>query len=402
MPVDRHLPQTPQQRLPRHAYVSEDWLERERQNLFGRTWAFAGVIGDFDEAGDFRTVRAGPFSLVVIRDSAGHLKGFHNICRHRGTEILDGHGKTGRTIVCSYHNWTYSLDGGLRGVPAQKDCFPKLDKTTIHLREAAVGVFRGLVFVHPDADPGEPFQHWIDDLGSVPWPHDLSSSDLKASHDDIVYEILCNWKVFYENVLDGYHLAYLHKETLGGLLPHLNTWEAKGRHLVWWSIEREGVKSRIPQFVEKATKNTWAKTVKGAETLGYGGVYALFPTTILVPNPWGFSISVLEPVDAGTTLLRVRNWAPAGLLSYRFRASDIPGYDRVSGRVKSSHWKTHPLETGDFQTEDIWVCEKLQRALQSPKFEVGPLARGSGGEAALDFFQQCVLEFVQSDMATPI
>ena len=63
--------------------------------------------------------------------------------------------------------------------------------------------------------------------------------------------------------------------------------------------------------------------------------------------------------------------------------------------IKSSNWTKHPLETGDFQTEDVWVCEKMQRALQSPRHEVGMLAVGSGGEAALDFFQQCVLEYVK-------
>lgn len=204
----------------------------------------------------------------------------------------------------------------------------------------------------------------------------------------------CNWKVFYENAIDGYHLAYLHKETLGGPLHDKNIWEMFGRHMVWWSTEREGVKHRIPQFVENSARGSALKTIKEASEPGYGGVYMLFPTTILTPNPWGFSISSMQPVDANTTLLYVRNWAPKGWISYTYRSKDIPGYDRVSGRIKSSHWTKHPLETGDFQTEDVWICEKMQRALQSPVHEVGYLARGSGGEAALDFFQQCVLEYL--------
>lgn len=386
------IPEFPTQKLPREAYVSQDWFEREKRELFAKTWTFAGVVMDYPEAGDFKTIQAGNHSLIVLRDSEGEFRAFHNICRHRGTELLEGCGNAGKTIVCPYHNWVYNLDGRLRGLPAQRECFPDMDKKSISLFKAAIGVYRNLVFVHPQAEPEVPFDQWVNTLDSVPWPHDLSSSDLEENPDDIVYEMKCNWKVFFENAVDGYHLAYLHKDTLGGPTHDKNIWEPFGQHLVWWSTEREGVKHRIPEFVEKSAKGT--NVVKGADEPGYGGVYLLFPTTILTPNPWGFSISNLIPVDANTTLFHVRNWAPKGWLSYTYRLKDIPGYDKESGRVKSSNWKKHPLEYGDFQTEDVWVCEKMQRALQSPMHEVGYMAKGSGGEAGIAYFQQQVLDYM--------
>ena len=389
----------PRQRLPREAYTSEVWLAREKKELFSRTWTFAGTVMDFLNPGDFRTVKAGDHTLFVVKGSDDILRGFHNVCRHRGTELVEDCGNAGRTIICPYHNWVYNLDGRLRGVPAQAECFPELDKKSTALFGAAVGIFRNLVFVHPDAEPDVPFETWIDDLESVAWPHDLASSDLEEGPDDVVYELKCNWKVFFENAIDGYHLAYLHKETLGGPTHDKNIWETFGQHMVWWSTEREGVKHRIPQFVENSAKGSGLKVVRGADETGYGGVYALFPTTLLTPNPWGFSISSMEPVDANTTRLRVRNWSPKGWLSYTYRAKDIPGYDAESGLIKSENWTVHPLETGDFQTEDVWVCEKMQRALQSPRHQVSHLAHGAGGEAALDFFQHCVLEYVPLDPA---
>ncbi len=391
MPPDA-LPDQPKQQLPREAYVSDSWYEAEQKTLFSKCWSFAGVTMDFTEPGDFRTIQAGAYALIVIRDANGDLRAFHNQCRHRGTELLEGCGNAGKTIVCPYHNWVYNLDGALRGVPAQRECFPDLDKKATALFGASVGVFRNLVFVHPE--PDQSFDAWLGDLAQIPWPHDLASSKLQENPDDVVYEINCNWKVFFENAIDGYHLAYLHKDTLGGPTHDKNLWEVFGHNMVWWSTEREGVKHRIPQFVENSAKGSGLKTVRNAETPGYGGVYMLFPTTILTPNPWGFSISTMEPVDANTTLLRVRNWSPKGWFTYTHRAADIPGYDPESGRIKSSHWTQHPLETGDFQTEDVWVCEKMQRALQSPRYQVGPLAKGAGGEAAIDFFQQTVLEFM--------
>ncbi|EEE36691.1 hypothetical protein RKLH11_524 [Rhodobacteraceae bacterium KLH11] len=386
------LPDQPRQRLPRDAYVSDSWFETEQNTLFSNCWTFAGVTMDFAEPGDFRVIKAGVCSLIVIRNNTGELRAFHNQCRHRGTELLEGCGNAGKTIVCPYHNWVYGLDGALRGVPAQRACFADLDKKTTALFGASVGIFRNLVFVHPE--PDQNFDDWLGDLHQVPWPHDLASADMQENPDDVTYEMNCNWKVFYENAVDGYHLAYLHKDTLGGPTHDKNLWEVFGQNMVWWSTEREGVKHRIPQFVENAARGSGLKTVQAADIPGYGGVYMLFPTTILTPNPWGFSISTMEPVNAGTTRLRVRNWSPKGWLTYTHRAADIPGYDKETGLIKSSHWTQHPLETGDFQTEDIWVCEKMQRALQSPRFKVGPLAKGAGGEAAIDFFQQTILNLM--------
>lgn len=390
----RPMPEHPEQRLPREAYIDPDWLERERAHLFAESWAFAGVVGDYRKPGDYRTVRVGHYSLLVMCDRNGDLRAWHNLCRHRGTELLEGAGNAGSSVVCPYHYWSYDLEGRLKGVPRQAQCFPGLDKDKVRLRPAALAIFKGLVFVHPRPEPAEPFETWLAGLEDVAWPHDLTSSDLREFESEVVYEMKCNWKVFFENAIDGYHLAYLHKNTLGGPLPEKNVWDAHGRHLVWYSTERKGVKHRIPEYLEGEIGKYRPKTIKGAEKPGYGGVYMLFPTTIVTPSPYSFTVSVLEPVDADTTLLRARSWSPKGFRAYREKLSDIPGYDKASGRVHSWNWTQHPLETGDFQTEDVWICEKMQRALHSPAYSVGGLARGAGGEAPLDFFQSLVREAV--------
>tara|TARA_B100000676_G_scaffold151639_1_gene149628 strand:+ start:3967 stop:4281 length:315 start_codon:yes stop_codon:yes gene_type:complete len=94
---------TPRQSLPHEAYVNQDWFERERHELFCRTWGFVGTVHDFKEAGEYQTVQAGVHTLAVVRGSDGKLRGFHNICRHRRTELLEGHGNAGPMIMCPYH-----------------------------------------------------------------------------------------------------------------------------------------------------------------------------------------------------------------------------------------------------------------------------------------------------------
>jgi len=72
--------------------------------------------------------------------------------------------------------------------------------------------------------------------------------------------------------------------------------------------------------------------------------------------------------------------------------SQAPGYDKATGEITSENWDTHPLETGDFQTEDIWICEKIGRALHAPKYGIGPMAKGPGGEDMIPHFQARVLK----------
>lgn len=381
------------QMLPPEAYTSEAWFARENAELFSRTWSFAGAASQLANKGDYLTAQVGKFNLLVIRDDQGRLRAFHNLCRHRGTELVDrGCGNTGGSIVCPYHRWTFGLDGALRGVPNQKTCFPDLDKAALGLHPASVGVYAGLVFVNPE--PDQTLDDWLGSIRQVPWPHDLDSPELQAFDQVVTYEMQCNWKVFFENAIDGYHLAYLHQNTLGGPTPDKNIWDAHGLHQVWYSTEDEHVRSRTPNFVTQRYDRWQAERIPHAANHGYGGVYMLFPTTLIVATPWSFSVSWMEPKSADVTLLHARVWAAPSWTQFRGSVADIPGYDPDSGMIKSSHWTQHPLETNDFQTEDIYVVEKMQRALASPRYQIGALAQGAGAEAPLTYFQNCVRSFL--------
>ncbi|WP_299352047.1 aromatic ring-hydroxylating dioxygenase subunit alpha [uncultured Shimia sp.] len=382
----------PDQILPATAYTSDDWFRAEQASLFQNAWHLAGFEPDFAETGDYVTLRAGKSPLAILKDGNGNLRAFHNLCRHRGTELLEGRGNAGKTLVCPYHRWTYGLDGRLRGVPDQRECFPDLNKSRLSLHDASVGKWKGMVFAN--ADPNADFAAWIAEVDSAAFPHDLTCADLQMG-EELVYRMHCNWKVFFENAIDGYHLAYLHENTLGGPKPGLNHWDVHGQAMVWYSTERDGIRNRIPKFVEDQARNTGTPKIKGAEDPGYGGVYMLFPTTIITPSPWSLTVSTLEPVDANTTIMRARTWVPKSWWASSEKPSQAPGYDPASGEIQSRFWTQHPLETGDFQTEDIWVCEKMQRSLHAPNYSVGALAQGTGGEDMLEVFQRWVREAVQ-------
>ena len=372
--------------LPRHAYISSEWQKREREELFANAWQFAGTKHDYEMTGDFRTVQAGAFPLAVVRSKDGSLQAHHNVCRHRGATLLeDEAGNAGSSLVCPYHRWTYGLDGRLRGAPDLANCFPDLDRAGLGLKPASVGVYKDLVFVNPKPDAD--FSEWVRPIEQSVWPHDISANELREAAP-LIYDMKCDWKVFVENAIDGYHLAYLHEQTLGGPRPSENVWEKRGDHMVWYATDDKTTRHRIPGLIRKQTKNMpRLKHVSGED---YGGVYLLFPSTLIVPTPFGFSVSSLSPTAPGRCRMTVRHWV--GPWQSRDPRKSISGYDKSSGVISSDHWKKHPLETGDFQTEDVWICERVQRGLESPAYEAGPLAQGEGAEDPVAWFRNSILD----------
>ena len=380
----------PRQRLPREAYFDAAWYAKEIDALFDHAWVWAATEGALEKAGDFITCRVLHHPLFVVRDAEGGLRAFHNICRHRGCELVEGRGNLGTAVRCPYHRWTYSLTGALRGVPNEKACFGSVPREPLSLHAAAVGTHRGMVYVNPNPSPPEPFEAWIAGLDDHAWPHRLDDGGLRFT-GEMRYEMRCNWKVFYENAVDGYHLGYLHEHTLGKLYPHKNVWRRIGRHAVWYSTEREGP----PQAssILAAELSAGAKRLPGHEAPHYPGVVVLFPLTVYAPNPWGFYISVLEPTGPETTNLRTLSWVPEGFWG-RLSAESNDGEV-----VRLADLKEHPLESGNFQLEDMWICEKIQRNVRSPKYAVGPMANGPGAESPVAHFQQSVLDYLDGEAA---
>ena len=377
--------------LPVDAYTSQAWFDRERELIFSRTWACAGFAEDLTEPGQYLSVQAGLNNIFVVMDGDRRLRAFHNICRHRGTQLIRAVGRAA-ALRCPYHDWTYDFDGRLVGVPRRADEFPDLDPAGISLFPASVGIWRGMLWVHPDADAPS-LAKWFGPIEPHLGPHRVEELvEVERLRTDDV--IRANWKIVVENYVDAYHLKHLHSATLA-MYDHdriESGWH--GPHFAF----REPLTARYEAAVDRESPLPLIDHVP-RERIG-AWVPMLFPGIGLAENESTWSIFHVEPLAPDRTRVVTRT-----------KVADVPRWKQVFQLLRSGAlWqrtrgkyagdaKRDPLASGDFMKEDIFVCEQQQRSLRSPRLEHGPSARI--GEAPVRRHQEIVLEWLGEAGAEP-
>jgi phenylpropionate dioxygenase-like ring-hydroxylating dioxygenase large terminal subunit len=384
--TDSNTTNIPQFLLPREAYLSQEWFDREQVELFGRTWQFAGMTDELREPGDYIATRAGAFPIVAIVGADGVRRAFHNICRHRGAQLLEeGSGKLGRELSCFYHSWAYDLAGDLKRIPQPKQ-FPQMDLACMSLRPASVDVWKGMVYIH--ADPAaEPLMDWVGGMDEAMGPYEPEQlQQLSIDHMDVE----ANWKLFVENHIDGYHLWHLHRTSVKGFDHNRQAARAIGRH---WSLYEP------PQRPEQGspTAGLGLKPIPGLDARWSGSiVHLMFPNTGIASGGEYWLTLHVVPLSPERTRVTVRT---RGMPLTPIAAAGLAATGALAKiKQRSDGWRrpgaqrtTHP-STGDITAEDKRAAEAIQAAMHSPAFSVGPMAIDY--EQAITDFQRNVLHYV--------
>jgi phenylpropionate dioxygenase-like ring-hydroxylating dioxygenase large terminal subunit len=192
--------------LPADWYSDPAVLRLEHERIFSHAWQYAGRLDLVAEPGDHFSGFASHVPIVVVRGHDGELRGFVNVCRHRGHIVVDGAGRRA-SLQCPYHAWTYDLDGSLRKAP-RSEREPGFDPAAYSLLPVSVEAWGPLVFVNPDPEAGP----LADALGGLPRIVAESGLDLDRlrfrTRSD--WEIAANWKIAIENYLECYHCPVAH------------------------------------------------------------------------------------------------------------------------------------------------------------------------------------------------
>jgi glycine betaine catabolism A len=199
--------------LPSDYYRSPEMYARERERIFCREWFCVGRDADVPDPGDSRVLDVLGESILLVRNESGALRGFYNVCRHRGAQlcgtVVPGRavrgGVVGKRIRCPYHSWTYNLDGALVGAPYIEG----VDPAKLALYPVGVESWGGFVFVHLTPAGG---QSLANQLGAIPARiRRYPLARLRVGHS-IRYDVAANWKIIVENYNECYHCGGVHPE----------------------------------------------------------------------------------------------------------------------------------------------------------------------------------------------
>ena len=354
--------ETQPQAMPFECYRSDEIAAVETEKVFSGDWVFACADAALSEPGDFYAFKLGMEPVVLIRQKDGTLKALSNVCRHRGTPILDeGFGKQAK-LVCPYHAWTYSLDGRLKGIPFAGD--GEVDKNQISLSAFAHEVWRGLIFVAlqmPDTSVAKR-------LENLEWLFDSFDTDRFTQVSDPVTETWeANWKLAMENAMESYHLFKVHRDTLETITPTKDALYVQGQD--HWSLTA-GKMIGSDSFLSRLF------------AVDHDEIYKYYFLIMLPPNFVG--ILTYESFDWISVL-------PKTASSCQVMSSGISSAQSPSDRASIDFVK-------QFFAEDKAICERVQRGMQARQTRGGPLLEVE--RIVADFHRYLVRQILHVESST--
>ena len=190
-------------------YTDNDIYQREIEEIYLKSWLYAGHLSEIPRVGDWFLFEMAGESVIIVRSSDTEVSALLNVCRHRGSKICLENRGCSKKLVCRYHGWSYSLDGRLHSAAHMPDDF---DKSAIKLKKIHTEILEGMVFINFSEKPAT-FEPVREDLTDCLRPYRLDQA--KVAHQQ-TWSINANWKLSVENYTECYHCAPSHPEYTRG------------------------------------------------------------------------------------------------------------------------------------------------------------------------------------------
>lgn len=260
--------------LPGNVYCDPELFDREQDRIFEQMWNAAIRSSDIPNAGDFRTIEIGRESILLTRNRQGEVRGFFNVCRHRGAKVCTQEsGEGARAFQCSYHAWTYGLDGELRAAPNLTK-MPDVGREDYGLRKVHVHEWIGYIWVSL-ADEAPDFDETVfgavrTRLGELEMIEHYGIENLAVAHR-IRYEVKANWKLIIENFMECYHCATIHPELVTVLPEFADGYAAQyfvghgaafGPGIEGFTVDGSAGAERIPGVTDDQDRRYYAITIR--------------------------------------------------------------------------------------------------------------------------------------------
>jgi len=337
--------------MPNEVYTSPDFFALEREVLFAPGWTCVGFASDLPEPGDARPVNLLGVPLFAMRDAAGAINLFHNVCSHRGHPLVESPRRIGTRLQCPYHAWSYDFDGRLRATPSiggpHVNEVAGFDKRDHGLKRVRSATWLDLVFVNLSGN-APPLEDTLAPVTERWRDYDLTAFASAPRGEIIEFDVKTNWKLAIENYLEAYHLPWVH--------PELNRYSRLEDHYIIVEDGYAGQGSTVydPTRVDgPALPRLSGLSEYRARHSEY---LALYPSLMLGVHADHFFAVVLEATEPGRVRERIA-------IYYVGDAATADAFAPTRASVVTG-WRS-------IFAEDIDVVEALQRGRNSPAFDGG-------------------------------
>jgi len=330
-------------------YTDPTVLEIEKEKIFRKTWQLVGttmqpcgeVNGSNKTIADpetYFTAEIAGEPILIICDKQGTLRAFSNVCRHRAGPIALGSGCK-NVMRCQYHGWTYTLEGKLIGTP-DVDGIEFFDRSTMGMVPLRLDTWGDLIFVNFDNN-AEPLATVLGEIPNQARGFDFENLKLAERRD---YVIDCNWKVYVDNYLEGYHIPIAHP----GLMKEIDYAQYRTDTYRYYSQQFAPIRAMKP---DDTGERFYAPGTSGLQEALY---FWIFPNLMLNIYPDNLSTNLIVPLSHDKTLT---------IFEWFFHDTESPASrKRIEKAVAFSD---------EVQQEDIMLCTNVQKGLKSSTYDRG-------------------------------
>ncbi len=322
--------------IPSRLYTDPVYLTLEREKVFARTWQLVGRAEQVRETGDYFTAEIGTERIVILRDGDA-LRGYHNICLHRAGPVAEGCGRR-KTLQCRYHGWTYNLRGELVRAPEMEGT-AGFRPEEMHLLPVQVDQWGPLIFANLDTK-AQPLGVTLED---IPQRAERFHAEGMRYVMRKEWVLACNWKVYVDNYLEGYHVPVVH--------PGLH----KEIDYDGYRVETHRYYSLQHAPLRPAKQGDADRKYVPRDAGDQAQYYWIFPNIMLNVYLGQMQTNVILPLDHERTAVVFEWYATA------------PPADPAT----DAEWRKLVAFSDEIQVEDIEICESVQRNLRSRVYDRG-------------------------------